>query len=90
MTKELAVQRELNYAFCHTVTVNLMHTESRINNLSKAADALLSTLLRSNYLELLDTQELQQIPPRRLQTCHSKKYILKIAPNISRIIAVIG
>lgn len=46
MTKELSVQRELNYAVCHTVTVNLMRTESRINNLSKAADALLSTLPR--------------------------------------------
>lgn len=46
MTKELSVQKELNYASCHTVTVNLMGTESKINNLSEAADALLSTLPR--------------------------------------------
>lgn len=55
MTKELSVQRELNYAFCHTVTVNLMCTESKINILSKAADALLSTLPRWNYMVLLNT-----------------------------------
>lgn len=44
MTKELPAQRELNDAFCQTVTMNLMCTELRINNLSKAADALMSTL----------------------------------------------
>lgn len=57
MTKELSVQRELNYAFCHAVTVNLMHTELRINNLSKAADALLSTLARQNYMEVFNMED---------------------------------
>lgn len=46
MTKEITVQRELNDAFRHTVTMNLKPTELRINNLSKAADALMSTLPR--------------------------------------------
>lgn len=62
MTKDLSVQKELNYAFCHTVTVNLMCTESRINNLSKAADTLLSTLLRLNYPELLNIEGTKEPP----------------------------
>lgn len=52
MTKELSVQRELNYALCHTVTVNLI--ELRINHLSKAADALLSTLARMKLYGVIE------------------------------------
>lgn len=69
MTKELSVQRELNYASCHTVTVNLMPTDLRINNLSEAADALLSSLPRLKY-EVIEYKRHKR-PYRRLQTCLS-------------------
>lgn len=69
MSKELSVQRELNYASCHTVTVNLMPTDWRINNLSEAADALLSSLPKWNN-EVIEHRGHKR-PYRRLQTCLS-------------------
>lgn len=74
MTKELSEQREVNYAFCHTVTMNLMRTESRNNNLSKAAYALLSTLPVRDHMEILNTGDTED-RTEDAKTCLSRNII---------------
>lgn len=90
MTKELSVQRELNYAPCHTVTVNLMGTESKINKLSKAADALLSTLLRWYYMVLLNTTRHKRSSWRLRSRLHIRINPCKIPLDLPPLICCLG
>lgn len=84
MTKGHSVQRELNYAFSHTVNMNLMHTESRINNLQKATNALLSAAPRWNYMKLLKTRDRTHSSEDCQPVCPTKNIIksLQIYQNL--------